>query len=67
MKNLQYSINTKRAISKYGQTNCVKFFKEYVKYEEGSNTMCQGTEYTTQQMDAMINSGREITNEIKTT
>tara|TARA_R110000796_G_C14473364_1_gene425814 strand:+ start:34 stop:228 length:195 start_codon:yes stop_codon:yes gene_type:complete len=60
MKNLKYSINTRRAISKYGQINCINFFTEYVKYEEGANTMSQGTEFTTQQMDSMINSGREI-------
>jgi hypothetical protein len=60
MKNLKYSINTRRAISKYGKINCVNFYSEYVKYEEGASTMAQGTEYTTQQMDAMINSGREI-------
>ena len=61
MNNPQYSINTRRAIKKYGKTNCIKSYSEYVKYEEGASTMAQGTEYTTQQMDAMINSGREIT------
>tara|TARA_R110002124_G_C8567240_1_gene481011 strand:- start:50 stop:238 length:189 start_codon:yes stop_codon:yes gene_type:complete len=61
MTKLQYSTNTRRAISKYGKINCIKFHSEYVKYEEGASTMAQGTEYTTQQMDAMINSGREIT------
>jgi hypothetical protein len=61
MNNLEHSINTRRAISKYGKINCIKFYSEYVKYEEGASTMAQGTEYTTQQMDAMINSGREIT------
>tara|TARA_R110000787_G_scaffold131451_1_gene243411 strand:+ start:408 stop:596 length:189 start_codon:yes stop_codon:yes gene_type:complete len=61
MNNPQHSINTRRAIKKYGKINCIKFYSEYVKYEEGASTMSQGTTYTTQQMDAMINSGREIT------
>tara|TARA_R110002049_G_scaffold87361_2_gene221478 strand:+ start:414 stop:602 length:189 start_codon:yes stop_codon:yes gene_type:complete len=61
MTKLQYGTNTRRAIKKYGKINCIKFYSEYIKYEEGASTMSQGTTYTTQQMDAMINSGREIT------
>ena len=60
MNNLTFSRNTTRAINKYGKTNCLNFFDVYIKFGDGANTMCFGTKYTTQQMDAMINAGQEI-------
>jgi hypothetical protein len=54
------SNNTKAAIKKYGIEKCVWAFERHNEYGEGANTIGFHMKFTTNQADAAINAGREL-------
>lgn len=54
---------TKTAIIKYGIKNCILAFQRHDSYGEGANTIGFALKLTTNQADAAINAGRELSNQ----
>jgi hypothetical protein len=61
MANVTLSPKSAKAAKKYGIENCVKAYREHVKYCEGASTIAAGhkTFPNTNACDAGINAGRE--------
>ncbi len=59
--NIKLTRKTKNAINKHGMKRCLEAFKRYEGTGTGATTIAYDMDVTTNQADAMIDAGRELT------